>query len=167
MKVYTVSPCLLKRAISNESNPMRLILKFFTDSDLKIALDDRSLALKQYADLLSKGGNSTLADWLNLLANNNKYEIIELDSSFDQSDLFMEICSNTFGNKHELLVGSKQNFKKYPPMTNSSVSYKGVEIYLLDTIDALNALENKGGVNIGSVYNSSITESGDIHNKSN
>lgn len=52
-------------------------------------------------------------------------------------------------------------------MTNSSVSYNGVEIYLLDTIDALNALENKGGVNIGSVYNSSITESGDIHNKSN
>ena len=165
MKVYTVSPCLLKKAISNEMEPMRLILKFFTDSDLKIALDNRKLALTQYEDLLTSGGNSTLSEWLNLLANNHKYEIIELSSTFEPTDLFMEICSNTFGNKHELLVGTKQNFKKYLPKTNSSVSYKGVEIYLLDTVDALNALENKGGIHIDNVNNSSITESGDIHNK--
>lgn len=164
MKVYTISPCLLKKASSDDIASQRLILKFFTDSDLGVALDDKNLALDQYATILSSCGSSVVSEWLNLLANARKFEKVSIGSSFRSSDLFLEICSNTFGNKHEMLVGSRQNFRQYNPMSNSSINYNGIEIFLFDTIEALNALENKGGIHINSVSKSSITESGDIHN---
>lgn len=163
MKVYTVSPCLLERVIAKDIDSTRLIFKFFTDSELTIALDDKNYVIERYSNMISTSGNSTLSEWLDLLGKCNKFEVIKLDETFEQEHLFMEICYRTFG-VHNMLVGSKQNFVNYPVVSDSSVKYKDKEIFLLDTIEALNKIDQKCGMYIHSVNNSSITESGNINN---
>lgn len=62
-----------------------------------------------------------------------------------------------------MLVGSKQNFKGYPIISNHSISYKEDEIYLYDPEEAISFINNR--LYIENVKDSCITESGNIINK--
>lgn len=62
MSTYTISPCLLQK--SDEANVIKIILSFITNDTLKIALDDKSLALDKYSKVLNDKYTSTLACWL-------------------------------------------------------------------------------------------------------
>ena len=77
----------------------------------------------------------------------------------------MEICSKTFGLKKMILVGSKQNFSQFQAVSDQAILYNGVNIYLLDTSDALSLFERQPGIHIDNVSNSNISESGTIINK--
>ena len=48
MKIYTISPCLLEKAIASDVDALRLLLKFFTDSDIGLALDNKNRAINYY-----------------------------------------------------------------------------------------------------------------------
>lgn len=161
MSIYTISPCLLQK--SDEANVIKIILSFITNETLKIALDDKSLALDKYSKVLNDKYTSTLACWLDNITIFRKYESIKIDNIGVDDDIFLEICRNTFGSKHNMLVGSKQNFKGYPIISNHSISYKEDEIYLYDPEEAISFINNK--LYIENVKDSCITESGNIINK--
>lgn len=54
MKIYTISPCLLEKAIASDVDALRLLLKFFTDSDIGLALDNKNRAINYYTELNKK-----------------------------------------------------------------------------------------------------------------
>lgn len=165
MKIYTISPCLLEKVIASDVDALRLLLKFFTDSDIGLALDNKNRAINYYTELIKKSKSQILLEWLNLLTNCHKFTVIDLSDSFKKDDLFLEICSKTFGLKKMILVGSKQNFSQFQAVSDQAILYNGVNIYLLDTSDALSLFERQPGIHIDNVSNSNISESGTIINK--
>lgn len=76
MKIYTISPCLLEKAIASDVDALRLLLKFFTDSDIGLALDNKNRAINYYTELIKKSKSQILLEWLNLLTNCHKFTVI-------------------------------------------------------------------------------------------
>lgn len=140
MSTYTISPCLLKK--SDEPNVVKIILAFLTDDKLKVALDDKNIALDEYSEILKSKYTSALACWLENIANLRKYEIIEIGEINENKNVYLEICSNTFGTKHKMLVGSKQNFKGYTMISNHEIKYGDDSICIYDPEEALSLINN-------------------------
>lgn len=87
MSIYTISPCLLQK--SDEANVIKIILSFITNETLKIALDDKSLALDKYSKVLNDKYTSTLACWLDNITIFRKYESIKIDNIGVDDDIFL------------------------------------------------------------------------------
>lgn len=98
------------------------------------------------------------------MTNCHKFTVIDLSDSFKKDDLFLEICSKTFGLKNDT-CGVKTEFSQFQAVSDQAILYNGVNIYLLDTSDALSLFERQPGIHIDNVSNSNISESGTIINK--
>ena len=103
-----------------------------------------------------------LSSWLDLISNMNKFSSVKINPNIAEKNLFLEICSKTFG-AQILLVGTRQNFVDFNQLSEMSISYNGVEIELFESCDILQYLEKPKMV-IHRVENSSITGNGDVIN---
>lgn len=160
MSTFTVSPCLFDCADQPET--LRVFYSFVTENGMKLALDNKGLALDKYNSLIETKKLHMLSSWLDLISNMNKFSSVKINPNIAEKNLFLEICSKTFG-AQILLVGTRQNFVDFNQLSEMSISYNGVEIELFESCDILQYLEKPKMV-IHRVENSSITGNGDVIN---
>lgn len=157
MSTYTISPCLL--SIEKESYINKIILRFLTEDQLKIAIDNHAFALEEYNQVIKKSKHAEmLSYWLGQIADTQKYDKITIEDN--PKNLFLDICKNTFG-IHKLLVDSKQNFCSYSINSENSILYDSTHIYIYDKDEAIIELTPQQMI-IHSVTDSNITGTGNI-----
>jgi hypothetical protein len=114
MNLFTICPNFIN-FVGDEKNVkyFPILLYFTLDNSDKVSLDSSGKALEHYKTIALKFEN--IRFWIKILSDlDSSYELIEIDKRKFENivDLFIEICSNSFGSKN-MIVQTKQHYVNY------------------------------------------------------
>ena len=86
MSTFTVSPCLFDCA--NQPETLRVFYSFVTENGMKLALDNKGLALDKYNSLIETKKLHMLSSWLDLISNMNKFSSVKINPNIAEKTCF-------------------------------------------------------------------------------
>lgn len=85
MSTFTVSPCLFDCADQPET--LRVFYSFVTENGMKLALDNKGLALDKYNSLIETKKLHMLSSWLDLISNMNKFSSVKINPNIAEKKI--------------------------------------------------------------------------------
>jgi hypothetical protein len=161
MATYTICSNFVSSANSPCCYFKDVLLKFCQTNNLKVAVDAEGLILDAYRSIIN-GDKEYILLWLDLLANDPQKTIekitIHSQTCTTLQDLFIAVCSNTFGNK-KLICYSKQDYIGYEEKIEQS------RINVIDRDDAILEVNSNGNTIIFANDSNIALNNSEITNK--